>query len=114
MMLADASRLLMGSLLGNGWLFALATRRPGNFKLLVASWAVKFFGERVLSIVPLMSCLGNKVSLWGVVVEIGIDSSIDSRPRHASGPQIFQSESETIFQIISRVQHEGVPYHKNI
>jgi hypothetical protein len=114
MMLEDASRLFMGSLLGNRWLFALATCRPGNFKLLIASWAVKFLGERVLSIVPLMSCLGNKVSFWDVIVEIGIDGRIHSRPRHASGPQVFQSKSDAIFQVISRVQHEGVPYHENI
>ena len=59
---------------------------------MVASRAAELLYERVLRVVPPMACLGNEGFLSffrDVIVEVGVDGSIDSRPRHASSPEVF-------------------------
>ena len=82
-----------------------------------ASWTVQGFRKRILGVAPIVSSLADKSDfsfLWDIVVEVCVDGCIDSRPGHASGPQVFQPKADTVFEIVSRVQHEGVPDHKHI
>lgn len=48
------------------------------------------------------------------VVELGVDSLVYRGPRHASGPDIIQVQTHAIFEIVPRIQHEGMPYHEYI
>ena len=59
-------------------------------------------GEGVLSF------LGN------VIVEARINCRIDCYPRHTSSPEVLQSESNAIFEVVSRIEDESMPNHEDI
>ena len=98
-------------------LFILAHSRPRDLQLLLASGAEQCFYHWILNVVPLMPRLEGEVihpSLRNSIVETRINRFVDGRPWHAGCPKIFQTKSYAIFEVISWIQHEGMPNHKNV
>ena len=52
--------------------------------------------------------------LWNVVVEARVDCSVDCGPWHTSGPKVLESETDTIFEVVSRIEDECMPDHEDI
>jgi hypothetical protein len=98
-------------------LLILSHSSPRDLQLLLASGTEQSLFHWILNVVPFVPRLEGEVihpSLRNSIVETRINRFVDGRPWHAGCPEILQTKSYTIFEVVSRVQHEGMPNHKNV
>jgi hypothetical protein len=98
-------------------IFILPACCPWDIQLLRTPGAVHSLNHRVGGIAPVKtrhSCKDIHPIRWHSIVEVCINGLIERSPRQTCGPEILQSETNAILEVVSGIKHKRMPYHKDI